>query len=96
MDCTQIAAEREKLNAQIAQSKTNDEIARTASTGTTVAVQGASLAGVPYIGGVFSIGKTLWNHNKQTKVNTADIAQGNLYNLEGIAYEKNCPSTYPN
>lgn len=95
MDCPQITAEIEKLNSDIAQAQTNAEIGRVANTGSTVAVQGASLAGVPYIGGIFSIGKTLMNHNKQTKVSTADIAKENLFNLEGIAYEKGCLGGYP-
>lgn len=90
MRCDDIAAEIEKLNTQRATAQSNEEVNRAVGTGTSVAVQGASLAGVPYIGGIFSIGKTLINHTKQTRVKSTDAVQENIYTLENLAYEKGC------
>lgn len=90
MTCDEITAEIQKLNTEIAQAKNNKELGRAVDTGTTVAAQGASIAGVPYVGAVVSIGKTLLNHKKQTTVDDGFIAQENLFALEGVAYEKGC------
>jgi len=59
-------AEVQNLEKTVATNDGSTEINRTVDTGTTVAAQGASLAGVPYIGTVVSIGKTLINHGKKS------------------------------
>ncbi len=90
MTCGEILAEMETLNSQISEAKNNSEVGRAVDTGASVAVTGASVAGVPYVGAAYSIGKTLFNHAKVTRRSNADIAQENLYNVESIAYEKGC------
>jgi len=90
MSCDQITAEIKTAQDQIEQEKTNKEVGRVVDTGTTVAAIGASMAGVPYIGSVVSIGKTLMNHRKKTVVDEGFIAQENLYTIENVAFEKGC------
>lgn len=90
MSCEQIRAEMEKLNIRIANRQTNKEATRVVDTGTTVAVQGASMAGVPYIGGIFSIGKTLANHNKQTANQNSQYEEQRISDLYYLADSKGC------
>jgi hypothetical protein len=90
MTCAEILAEMESLNSNITVAKSNSEVGRAVDTGASVAATGASVAGVPYVGAVYSIGKTLFNHAKVTRRSNADIAQENLYAVESVAYEKGC------
>ena len=93
MTCGELNTEIQKLSTDVAKRNNTSETSRVVDTGTTVAAQGASIAGVPYIGAVFSIGKTLMNHNKKTSTIKAGQAQDRLIKLQDIAYEKNCPYT---
>ncbi len=90
MTCEELTAALDKMKQQVATKQQHKEMNRTVDTGTTVAAQGASLAGVPYVGGVVSIAKTLFNHNKQTTENRASTAENAYYTVENIAYEKGC------
>lgn len=90
MSCDAITAEIQNLKVQIANKSNSSEVNRTIDTGTTVAAQGASIAGVPYVGSVLSIGKTLFNHNKQSAAIRAKQAEERLWRLQDLAYEKGC------
>lgn len=90
MSCDELYVELEKLRPESTASNQNKELNRTVDTGTTVAAQGASLAGVPYVGGALSIAKTLFNHNKQSAAERANQAENAYYSLENIAFEKGC------
>ncbi len=90
MTCAEIAHEVEHLGVTAKSSAQNSEIARAADTSTTVAATGAGMAGVPYVGGVVSIGRTLFNHNKKSASIKANQAQERLYMLNDAAYNKSC------
>lgn len=90
MSCEELSVELDEMRSKIASKEKNKEIGRTVDTGTTVAAQGASLAGVPYVGGVVSIAKTLFNHSKQTTANRVSNVENAYYTAENIAYEKGC------
>lgn len=90
MTCDEIQAEIQTLRQKTATRDTSSEVNRTIDTGTTVVAQGASIAGVPYVGSVFSIGKTLLSHGRKTSEINAQKAEERLFNLQDLAYEKGC------
>lgn len=90
MSCDQLTTELETIRTQLGGETLNKEVRRTVDTGTTVAAQGASLAGVPYVGGVVSIAKTLFNHNKQSAADNKSQIENTYYTIENVAYEKGC------
>ncbi len=90
MSCGEMLAEIQTLETQVANRTSTSEASRAMDTGTTVAAQGASIAGVPYVGAVFSIGRTLFNHNKQSAAITAQQAEQRLSDLQYLASDKNC------
>ncbi len=82
--------EIEHLDANTKDATQNSEVARAADTGTTVAATGASMAGVPYVGGVVSIGRVLFNHSRQSAKIKNQKAHERLYTLNDAAYSMGC------
>ncbi len=93
MSCEELGIEIQNLNKKVTSARSSSETNRAIDTGSSVAVQGASIAGVPYIGAIFSIGKTLLNHNKQTSKFKAQQAEEQLYKLQYFADEKGCQTS---
>ena len=93
MACDEIAAEIDKTRQALYNEKTKQTSGNTsevAGTAATVAVTGAGLAGVPYVGGIYSIGRTLFSHRKRTVANQAGLYQVQLDELEYLAQRKKC------
>lgn len=90
MSCDELKVEKEKLQEKLNAKVQNKEMGRAVDTGTTVAAQGASLAGVPYVGGVVSIAKTLFNHNKQSATQNTQQVENAYYTVENMTFEKGC------
>ncbi len=92
MDCAAISAEIEQTRAALYDSKTTKtgNGSQVADTAAKVGTIGASMAGVPYVGGIYTIGKTLFNHRKQTAVNQADLLQYKMDELEYLSQQKLC------
>ena len=91
MTCEDISAEMDKTRAALYEDKAKkgngSEVAGTVAD---VAATGAGIAGVPYVGGIYSIGKTILNHRKRTAVNQEDLHQYYLDELEYLAQRKLC------
>jgi len=94
MGCAEIIDEIEQLSVTAKNTAQNSEMSRVADTGSTVVATGAGLAGVPYVGGVISIGRVLFNHSKQSTAIKADHAQQRLHTLNEIAATKNCYAAF--
>lgn len=92
MACDEIMTEIDKTRQAIyaektTQKGTGSEVAGTAAD---VAATGAGMAGVPYVGGIYSICKTLVNHTKRTTTSKASLHQARLDELEYLAQRKEC------
>ncbi len=94
MDCDQLMIEIQNARSAVKSSGTNSEATRNANTTATVASQGASIAGVPYVGQVIGLGRTLLSHNKQTATIKKQQAQDRLDELMALANRQNCREQY--
>ena len=92
MPCSEVMEEIDKTRATLYNEKTTKKSAAPAVAGTAadVAVIGAGMAGIPYVGGIYSIGRTIFNHTKKTSVDQTDLYQARLNELEYIAERNQC------
>jgi len=92
MTCEQITAEIDDTRAALYEerAKNNGKGSQVAGTAADVAATGASIAGVPYVGGIYSIGKTLLNHRKYSSMNKADALMLYMDELEYLSQRKLC------
>ena len=93
MDCTQIQSAIDKTRMALYNEKSSNggsNAGAVAGTAADVAVTGAGMAGVPYVGGIYSIGRTIFSHQKRTAVSQADLQQIHLDELEYLAERKQC------
>ena len=92
MTCDQIVQEIEQTRAALYEerSKNGGNGSQVASTAADVAATGAGMAGVPYVGGIYTIGKTLLNHRKYSTVNKEDALKLYMDELEYLGQRKLC------
>ena len=92
MTCEEISAELEQTRAALYEekSKNGGNGAQVADTAASVGVIGAGMAGVPYVGGIYTIGKTLLNHRKYSAVSKKDALTLYMDELEYLAQRKLC------
>ncbi len=92
MTCEEIATEIDNTRAALykVRSQSDGNGAKVAGTAADVGVIGAGMAGVPYVGGVYAIGKTLLNHRKYSNISEADALMLYMDELEYLAQRKLC------
>jgi hypothetical protein len=92
MTCEQISQEIETTRAALYTERANGggNGSQVASTAADVAATGAGMAGVPYVGGIYSIGKTLLNHRKYSNISKADSLMLYMDELEYLSQRKLC------
>ena len=92
MSCPEILAEIDKTRQALYKEKTATQSNAPAVAGTAadVATIGAGMAGVPYVGGIYSIGKTIFGHRKRTATSQADMYKIQLDELQYLAERKSC------
>ena len=92
MACAEILSEIDKTRQALYKEKTAQQsnAPAVASTAADVGVIGAGMAGVPYVGGIYSIGKTIFNHSKRTATDQADLHQIRLDELQYLAQRQQC------
>lgn len=92
MTCTEIQAQIDKTRMSLYNEKTSQggEAPAIAGTAADVAVTGAGMAGVPYVGGVYSIGRAILGHRSRTATSEADLYQIHLDELNYLAQRKDC------